>query len=89
MVLTPFTTVVAASSAFHYPRWKLLSVIAACRLVRFIIVGVLAIWLGRRILLIAKSPGFEWVMVFFIAICLIGSALSIYKWTKSAPGRVG
>lgn len=82
----PFTTVVAASSALNYPRWKLLSIIAACRLIRFIVVGVLAIWLGRRILAIAKSPGFEWAMLVFIAICVIGSAFSIYNWTKGLPG---
>lgn len=83
----PFTPVVAASSAFNYPRWTLLSVVAAARLVRFTLVGLLAIWLGRRILAIAKSPGFEWAMIFFIAVCVIGSVASIYKWTRNIPRR--
>lgn len=78
----PFTPVIAAASAFNYPRWKLLTVIAGGRLVRFTIVGLLAIWLGRRLLAIAKSPAFEWAMLLFIAICVIGSAASIYKWTR-------
>jgi membrane protein YqaA with SNARE-associated domain len=84
----PFTAVVAAASAFNYPRWKLLPVVAAGRVVRFTIVGLLAIWLGRRLLAIAKSPAFEWAMLFFIAICAIGSVASIYKWTKQLPRRV-
>ena len=83
----PFTPVVAASSAFNYPRWKFVSVIVSCRLVRFTIVGLLAIWLGHRLLAIAKSPAFEWGMLFFIVICAIGSAASIYKWTKNLPRR--
>lgn len=78
----PFTAVVAAASAFAYPRWKLFPVIAGARVVRFTMIGLLAIWLGRRVLAIAKSPAFEWAMLFFIAICVIGSALSIYQWVK-------
>ncbi len=42
----PFTPVIAAASAFSYPPWKLLSVIAGARLVRFTIIGLLAVWLG-------------------------------------------
>lgn len=78
----PFTAVVAAASAFNYPRWKLFPVVAAGRLARFAIVGLLAIWLGRRVLTIAESPTFESSMLFFVAICLLGSAVSIYKWTR-------
>lgn len=76
----PFTAVVAAASALNYPRPKLLFVIAAGRLLRFTIVGFLAIWFGQRILAIAKSPAFEWTMIVFISICAVGSALSIKKW---------
>lgn len=76
----PFTPVVAAASALNYPRRKMLAVIAAGRIVRFTIVGLLAIWFGTRILSIAKSPAFEWTMIVFIIICAIGSALSIRKW---------
>jgi membrane protein YqaA with SNARE-associated domain len=76
----PFTAVVAAASALNYPRPKLLSVIVAGRGLRFTIVGFLAIWFGRRILAIAKSSAFEWSMIVFIAICAVGSAISIRKW---------
>jgi uncharacterized membrane protein YdjX (TVP38/TMEM64 family) len=76
----PFTPVIAAASAFNYPRWKLLSVIAGTRLVRFTIIGFLAIWLGRHILTLAKTPEFEWTMAGFIGVCVVGSAYSIYGW---------
>ena len=76
----PFTPVIAAASAFSYPRWKLLSVIAGARLIRFTIIGLLAIWLGQHIITLAKTPAFEWAMVGFIGLCVIGSAYSIYNW---------
>lgn len=85
----PFTPVVAAASAFNYPRSKLLAVIAAGRIVRFTMVGLLAIWFGQRILSIAKSPAFQWIMIGFIVICAIGSVISIRKWlarSKTATG---
>lgn len=78
----PFTPVVGAAAAFGYPRWKLLSVILFSRTVRFTIMGLLAIRFGQQILSLTKSPKFEWVMGGFIAVCVIGSGASIYKWVK-------
>jgi hypothetical protein len=76
----PFTPVVGAASAFDYPRWKLLSLVFVGRLIRFTILGLLAIWFGRHILQLAKQPAFEWGMGGFIALCMIGSGVSIYNW---------
>lgn len=75
----PFTTTVAVAAALNYPRAKMLSLIAAGRAVRFTIIGLLAISLGRHILRITTTPEFEWSMGVFIAVCAIGSAVSIYK----------
>jgi membrane protein YqaA with SNARE-associated domain len=80
----PFTTVIAAVSALHYPRGKMLGVIAGGRVVRFTIVGLLAIWLGRHLMRFTRTPAFEWSMAAFIALCVIGSAISIYKWISGA-----
>ena len=80
----PFTTVIAAVSALHYPRGKMLGVIAAGRVVRFTIIGLLALWLGRHFLRITETPAFEWSMAAFIALCVIGSAISIYNWVRSS-----
>src|SRR4051812_23039257 len=43
----PFTAMVATVSALAYPRVKLLAVVAGARLVRFIILSLLAIKYGR------------------------------------------
>lgn len=76
----PFTPVIAAASAFEYPRWKLLATIFVTRVIRFTIIGLLAIWLGHHLIDLAKTPAFEWAMVGFIVLCAVGSAYSIYNW---------
>jgi membrane protein YqaA with SNARE-associated domain len=81
----PFTPVIAAVSMLHYPRGKMLGVIACGRVVRFTVIGLLAIRLGRRLLRITQTPVFEWCMAGFIALCVIGSAISIYNWIRSQP----
>lgn len=81
----PFTVVIAASSAFQYPRHRLLGVVLAARAVRFTIIGLLAVWLGRHILRLARTPEFTWFMVLLIGICLAGSALQVLRWVRRAP----
>ena len=78
----PFTAVVAAASAFEYPRRRLLAIVFATRVVRYSLVGLAAIFLGRSILRIARSPQFYWAMIIFVAICAIGSILSIANWIR-------
>jgi membrane protein YqaA with SNARE-associated domain len=80
----PFTLVVAAVSALHYPRGKMLGVIATGRVARFTVIGLLAIWLGRHMLRITRTPAFEWSMAGFIALCVIGSTISIYNWVRGS-----
>jgi membrane protein YqaA with SNARE-associated domain len=78
----PFTPVVAAASAFEYPRRKMFAVIAVSRIVRFTLVGLLAIFFGRRIVRIAQSPVFEGVVLGILVLFLIGSIFSVMKWLK-------
>lgn len=78
----PFTPVIAAASAFQYPRHKLFAVAFAARLVRFTIVAVLAVIFGHEILNIIRSKPFFWTMVAFIALCAIGSIYSVMGWIK-------
>jgi hypothetical protein len=52
--------------------------------VRFTIIGLLAIWLGRHLMRITQTPAFEWSMAAFIALCVAGSAISIYNWVRSS-----
>lgn len=78
----PFTAVVAAASAFQYPRLRLLAVVAMGRAIRFLVVGMLAIWLGRQILVIVRSTGFTRFMIGFVLVCLAGSIFSVIRWVR-------
>jgi membrane protein YqaA with SNARE-associated domain len=78
----PFTLVIASASAFAYPRQRLLGLVFVARLVRFTIVGLLAIRFGRHILRIAGAPETTWLMLGFIALCIIGSALQAFQWVR-------
>lgn len=83
----PFTMVVAAESALGYPRYRLLSIVAACRGLRFLIIGFLAIKFGHQIVAVTKSAPFRWSMIVFIALCVIGSVFSIRNWLKGREPR--
>jgi len=80
----PFTLVIASASAFSYPRQRLLGLVLAARSVRFTIVGLLAIRFGRDILRIARAPETTWVMLGFILLCVIGSAVQVMQWVRRA-----
>jgi membrane protein YqaA with SNARE-associated domain len=78
----PFTLVIASASAFAYPRRRLLGWVFVTRAVRFTIVGLLAIRYGRDILRIARTPEATWIMVGFIALCVIGSVFQVMQWIR-------
>jgi membrane protein YqaA with SNARE-associated domain len=84
----PFTAVIAAASAFDYPRRRLLAIVFASRLLRYSLVGLAAIVWGRAIIRIARSSEFYWAMIVFVVICAIGSTISTVGWirrTRYAP----
>lgn len=86
----PFGASIAVASALQYPRPRLLALVFISRTIRFVLVGWSAIYFGRRIIRIANSEEFMWVMGGFIAICVIGSIMSIIHWvhignSKSDP----
>lgn len=83
----PFTVVIASASAFEYPRLRLLSVVLAARAIRFTIVGFLAIKFGQGILKIIKAPTTEWVMLGFIVLCAVGSAIQVAQWVRRSRSR--
>jgi membrane protein YqaA with SNARE-associated domain len=78
----PFTVVVAAASAFQYPRRRLLAVIFFSRAVRFTMLGLLALWLGPHIIRIIDSEEFTWFMIGFIVLCAVGSAIQVFRWIQ-------
>ena len=83
----PFTAVVATAAALHHPRKKLLTIIGGSRLVRFSLEGGLAIYYGRFMISTAKSAQFEHWMFVVIAISVLASAFSIYRWIKNSRKR--
>jgi membrane protein YqaA with SNARE-associated domain len=78
----PFGAAIAAASALQYPKPRLLTLVFIARMVRFSLVAWSAIYFGRRILRIANSTEFLWVMGGFIALCVIGSVQSIIHWVR-------
>jgi membrane protein YqaA with SNARE-associated domain len=83
----PFTAVVATASALQYPRRRLLAVVAASRFVRFVIVSIAAIAVGRRVLRFINSEGFVWFMYIFSVIYVVGSVISVVRWIRRTRAR--
>jgi len=83
----PFGAYIAAASASQYPRARLLGIVFAARCVRFALVGLSAIYFGRRIIRMADSTGFLWFMGVFIGVCLVGSVVSIVQWVRISRAR--
>jgi membrane protein YqaA with SNARE-associated domain len=78
----PFTPFVMAAAALQYPRMRLLTVTGAARMVRFTALGALALLFGRDILRWAQSEAVQIVLVGLIALCTVGSAISVIGWIK-------
>lgn len=78
----PFTTVIAAVAAIDYPVWRILAINFCTRAVRFAVLAVLALKLGNAVMLIARSPAFEWSMIVFIGLCVVASGFSLWHWWR-------
>lgn len=85
----PFTAFVMAAAALQYSRTRLLTIVAATRLVRFLIVGALAIRFGRRILKWAELPVVQGLLIGLIVVCTVGSVISVYGWLKHSRSPRG
>jgi membrane protein YqaA with SNARE-associated domain len=78
----PFTAFVMAAAALQYSRRRLLVVIGATRLVRFTLLGLLALRFGESILKWSKNPIVQGFLIGLIVLCTVGSALSVYGWIR-------
>lgn len=79
----PFTMVIAAAAALDFSWFRICAINFFTRGVRFAILGLLAVKYGRHILELANSNAFRVSMFVFIALCIAGSAFSIYQWLKN------
>lgn len=75
----PFTVFVIVPAALQYSRVKLLSFVAAGRMIRFSVIGLLAMFYGSFIMRMARQPAVRWTMVALALISIVGSAWSVFK----------
>jgi membrane protein YqaA with SNARE-associated domain len=78
----PFTAFVMAAAALQYPRKRLLAVVGASRMVRFTLLGLLALRFGSSILKWSKTPLVQGLLIALIVVCAVGSAVSVYGWIR-------
>jgi membrane protein YqaA with SNARE-associated domain len=80
----PYTLVIAVSSAVNSPLWEILLSNFVARAARFALLAWLAIKFGHGVIKVMQSAPFRWTMVGFIAICVIASVYSIWRWVRHA-----
>jgi hypothetical protein len=79
----PFTPFLAAAAALQYPRKKLLLAVSLARFVRFLIEGLLAIYLGSRLVLhLVRSPVMGYLIGGIVLVSIAGSIISIRVLTQ-------
>jgi membrane protein YqaA with SNARE-associated domain len=83
----PFTAFVMAAAALQYSRLRLLAVIAITRLIRFLVLGALALRYGERILRWGKNPVVQAIAIGLIVVSVVGSAISVYGWIRRGRAR--
>ncbi len=71
-----------AAAALQYPRTRLLAVVAATRLIRFALLGALALRFGETILKWGRNPIAQGIIIGLMLFCIVGSAASVYGWVK-------
>jgi membrane protein YqaA with SNARE-associated domain len=79
----PFTPIIMVSSALQCSRHRLIAALLSGRILRYTLEALLALYFGRQILIYLNSRVVEYFVYAFIAIALVGSALSVMKWVKS------
>ena len=85
----PFTMVIASAAALKYSRIRLLALNFVGRAIRFTILGLLAIKFGWMVIRVANSPAFKWSMTILVALCLLGSVISVWHWVAQTRPRKG
>ena len=78
----PFTAFVMAASALQYSRKRLLAIVGVTRMIRFTVLGLLAMRFGERILKWSDNRIVQQLLVALIVICTVGSAVSVYGWIR-------
>jgi membrane protein YqaA with SNARE-associated domain len=80
----PFTVFLMAAAALQIPRTRVLTAVAAARLVRYFVVALLAVRFGSYVLRLAQRDAVQYFIIGLAVISIGGSALSIVKWVRSS-----
>lgn len=78
----PFTPAVMTASALQCSRKTLLTAVFFGRLLRFGIEGVLALYFGRQLITYINSDVLTYFVYALIAIAIVLSSWSLYRWLK-------
>jgi len=78
----PFTAFVGAAAALQYSRKRLLAIVGITRMIRFTVLGLLAMRFGESILRWSANPIVQGVLVALIVVCTVGSVVSVYGWIR-------
>jgi membrane protein YqaA with SNARE-associated domain len=80
----PFTVVVMISAALQYARLRLLAAVMVGRAIRFMVVGLLAMYFGSTLLHYANSRVVEYAVYAIVGISIVGSSIAIVRLVQSA-----
>jgi uncharacterized membrane protein YdjX (TVP38/TMEM64 family) len=83
----PFTPFIMAAAALQYPRHRMVWVVGAARMFRFTVLGILAYFLGRRILRWFANSVVQDFLIGITILAVVGSVVSVYGWIKRSTKR--
>lgn len=85
----PFTPFVAAAAALQVSRSRMFPILFCARVLRFGIIGLLAVNFGRAILRYAQAPIVQATMLGLLVLCVVGTGASIWRWVhQSKAGQL-
>ena len=79
----PFSAWVLAAGALQVPRERFLLTLGGVRFVRFLAEGLLALWVGRRVVTWLQTAGFQHFIQVLMGLALLGSTYSIFSLVRS------
>jgi membrane protein YqaA with SNARE-associated domain len=81
----PFKIFVATAGTLEYPRWKFLITVMIARSVRYYVEGILAVFYGRRVLLILKDNGMVILIIVAAAAVLFVLVYAVANRRNTLP----
>jgi membrane protein YqaA with SNARE-associated domain len=85
----PAKVVVIVAAGLQYCRKRLIAAIAIGRLLRFAILGLLAMHYGTQILRMSEHPAVRWIVIGITLLSIIGSVISVWMALRKRRGDKG